>query len=133
VSKTSPPLSFQPAPRPQTRLNAADAAKLAEVTADLGFGRPVSAPEGPSEPHGGSPTTPPRPAPHKPSKTPAPAAADSGATSLKIDVPDTVWTTLKMEAVRRRVTVKFLVLEALSHQGYEIDLANVPEDGRRLR
>ena len=38
-----------------------------------------------------------------------------------------------MEAIKRRVTVKFLVLEALAAKGYDVDLDAIPEDGRRLR
>jgi hypothetical protein len=38
-----------------------------------------------------------------------------------------------MAALKRRVTVKFLVLEALAAKGYAIDLDAIPEDGRRLR
>jgi hypothetical protein len=117
MSKTPAPLSFQPAPRP--RLSALDAARLAEASADLGFVRPAGAgtPGGVLE---------------NPSRIGAPRRAASGA-ALKIEVPDKVWAALKMEAVRRRVTVRFLVLEALADRGYEIDLDNTPQDGRRLR
>jgi hypothetical protein len=54
-------------------------------------------------------------------------------TALKFEVPDLVWTALRQEALNRRVTVKYLVLEALAAKGYNVDLAAVPEDGRRLR
>ena len=33
----------------------------------------------------------------------------------------------------RSVTVKYLVMEALAAKGYNIDLSQVAEDGRRLR
>jgi hypothetical protein len=117
MSKAPAPLSFQPAPRP--RLSALDAARLAEASADLGFARPASAP--PAEA-----------VPTRARAAPSPAAGQPGV-ALKIEVPDVVWAALKMEAVRRRVTVRFLVLEALADRGYEIDLASTPQDGRRLR
>jgi len=48
-------------------------------------------------------------------------------------VPDEVWTALRQEALNRRVTVKYLVLEALAANSYSVDLSAVPEDGRRTR
>ena len=137
MSKKPAPLAFQPAPRPQARLSAADAARLSEAAADLGFTRPVSVAEpaqGAAKAEAGRPArrapaaraaAPPKPA--APEPNPGPMA------SLKIEVPDKAWVSLKLEAVRRRVTVRFLILEALARQGYEIDLAEVPQDGRRLR
>jgi hypothetical protein len=132
VSKTPTSLSFQPAPRPQTRLTAADAARLAEANADLGFARPVSSPETAALEARPVESAPAAPAARRSKTAPAPPAARAMA-ALKVEVPDQVWAALKIEAIRRRVTVKFLVLEALARQGYEIDLANVPQDGRRLR
>lgn len=55
------------------------------------------------------------------------------ASSLKFEVPDQVWFALRQEALNRRVTVRYLVLEALAAKGYAVDLSVVPEDGRRLR
>jgi hypothetical protein len=62
----------------------------------------------------------------------SPIAPSKGA-ALKFEVPDEVWTALRQEALNRRVTVKYLVLEALAAKGYSVDLSAVPEDGRRLR
>jgi hypothetical protein len=59
--------------------------------------------------------------------------APSKSSALKFEVPDEVWLALRQEALNRRVTVKYLVLEALAAKGYNVDLAAVPEDGRRLR
>ena len=125
MTEKSSPLPFQPAPRPQSRLSAGDAQRLAEVTADLGFTRP----SGPQEAAASASS----PAPAK--RLPATRLAESKAdgVALKFDVPSAVWTALKLEAIKRRVTVRYLVLEALSRVGYEVDLASVPEDGRRLR
>lgn len=55
------------------------------------------------------------------------------ASSLKFEVPDQVWFALRQEALNRRVTVRYLVLEALAAKGYAVDLSAVPKDGRRLR
>jgi hypothetical protein len=124
--------AFQPAPRPRPRISPEDAQQLAVATSDLGFTRPSSAPEARAE----EPVPP--PAEPAPAATPtaqepkAPLAPVKG-TALKFEVPDPVWTALRQEALNRRVTVKYLVLEALAAKGYNVDLSAVPEDGRRLR
>ena len=126
--------TFQPAPRPRPRISPEDAQQLAAANGDLGFTRPSSAPEGRAK----DPMPPAGPAEPMASSTPtaqepkAPIAPVKG-TALKFEVPDTVWTALRQEALNRRVTVKYLVLEALAAKGYNVDLAAVPEDGRRLR
>ena len=144
------PLAFGPAPRPSPRVPQALADQLSADTADLGFGRatstpdtpaPQAAPDGAPAPAGTRP--PPIAAPKPLARAPRPRAAFratrpepaelAGSASLKFDVPGDLWTALKIEAAQRRVTVKFLVLEALSKQGYAVDLDAVPEDGRRLR
>jgi hypothetical protein len=53
--------------------------------------------------------------------------------TLKVAIPDGIWNKLRHEALNRRVTVKYLVLEALAAKGYDLDLATIAEDGRRLR
>lgn len=129
--------AFQPAPRPRPRISPEDAQQLAVAASDLGFTRPSSAPEARAE----EPVAPISPAELVPTAAPtaqepkaplAPAAAAKG-TALKFEVPDPVWTALRQEALNRRVTVKYLVLEALAAKGYNVDLSAVPEDGRRLR
>ena len=126
--------TFQPAPRPRPRISPEDAQQLAAANGDLGFTRPSSAPEARAK----EPMQPAGPAKPKASSTPTaqePKAslAPLKGTALKFEVPDTVWTALRQEALNRRVTVKYLVLEALAAKGYNVDLAAVPEDGRRLR
>lgn len=116
--------TFQPAPRPRPRTSAEEAHQLAAATGDLGFTRPSSAPQTRAEP----PETP-LPIAQAPK---APIAPVKG-TALKFEVPDAVWTALRQEALNRRVTVKYLVLEALAAKGYSVDLSAVPEDGRRIR
>jgi hypothetical protein len=124
--------AFQPAPRPRPRISPEDAQQLAEATGDLGFTRPSSAPEARAEAPVPAPAEP-APVVSPPAQEPkTPIALTKGA-ALKFEVPDTVWTALRQEALNRRVTVKYLVLEALAAKGYNVDLAAVPEDGRRLR
>ena len=142
------PLAFQPAPRPQPRVSAAQRAELAEATRDLGFGRTTSSPS--VEPDPKEPAPGPAAAPAATSTAPRqtspkaviakatlqPARADVPATRnavLKFDIPDELWVSLRHEAVNRRATVKYLILEALSEKGYQVDLASIPEDGRRQR
>ena len=126
--------TFQPAPRPRPRISPEDAQQLAAANGDLGFTRPSSAPEAQAK----EPMQPASPAEPMASFSPTaqepktPLASVKG-TALKFEVPDTVWTALRQEALNRRVTVKYLVLEALAAKGYNVDLAAVPEDGRRLR
>lgn len=117
--------AFQPAPRPRPRISPEDAHQLAEATGDLGFTRPSSAPPARIE----------EPAPEHAPRAQAPKApiAHTKGSALKFEVPDEVWTALRQEALNRRVTVKYLVLEALAAKGYSVDLSAVPEDGRRLR
>ncbi|WP_457108805.1 hypothetical protein [Methylobacterium sp. P5_C11] len=126
--------AFQPAPRPRPRISPEDAQQLAVATSDLGFTRPSSAPEARAK----EPAPPVEPVPVEvPSaqapKAPLALAAIAKGTALKFEVPDLVWTALRQEALNRRVTVRYLVLEALAAKGYNVDLAAVPEDGRRLR
>jgi len=144
------PLAFGPTPRPKPRISQAQADQLSAETADLGFGRVTSAPGAAPAPMALSEpveTLSPAPAPRappsrlsaasRPRSASAPArpkpAAMAGSASLKFDVPGDLWTEMKVEAAKRRVTVKYLVLEALSKQGFAVDLEAVPEDGRRLR
>lgn len=137
--------AFQPAPRPQPRASPEQTRELNAATADLGFGRttspPASEPASPEAAKDLSPAATPKaksaavvqPAPrasHSPAAASEPARRSP---ALKFDVPDAVWQALRHEALNRRVTVKYLVLEALADKGYQVDLSAVPEDGRRLR
>ena len=127
-----------------------DTKRLQEATQDLGFGRPTSSPAAPPavsvverqtrapDAVNASPASKAQPAkprvskPANPTQNPNEAPGFKDA-ALKITVPDDLWNTLRMEAIKRRVTVKFLVLEALAAKGYDVDLDAIPEDGRRLR
>ena len=117
---------FQPAPRPRPLTSSEDAQQLAAAAGDLGFTRPSTAPDVQRESPAVEPATPRAQAP----KTPI---APAKLPALKFEVPDEVWIALRQEALNRRVTVKYLVLEALAAKGYNVNLSDVPEDGRRLR
>ena len=114
--------AFQPAPRPRPRTSPEEAHRLAAAASDLGFTRAITPPEAP----GVEPSVASTQAPKSP-------LAPAKGTALKFEVPDEVWTALRQEALNRRVTVKYLVLEALAAKGYNINLSAVPEDGRRIR
>ncbi|GAF80960.1 unnamed protein product [marine sediment metagenome] len=160
TDKTARPI-FQPAPRPQRINDAGTAEALRKATEDLGFNRTTSAPASAAEPAlapvarvepalsapASAPASASNPAPKVAAAAPAPRAApkpkavkpapasnfSERETSLKFVIDDELSTALKLDAVKRRVTVKFLVLEALAEKGYPIDLATLQEDGRRAR
>ena len=147
TSKPSTP--FQPAPRPRPLSDAAATEALQAATRELGFGRATSsasgaaAPAAPPEAPAAAPaTTTLKPRPSAPRASPKPASgaktfanADKPkrSPSLKFDIPDDLWDALRIAAVQRRVTLKYLVFEALANQGYNIDMSAIPEDGRRER
>lgn len=136
---------LQPAPRPRPINDPGMMQSLDEVTRDLGFNRPTSTPAAePAAPPAAAVSAAPAPKPLvvRPEPSPkasksvrsAPAAAvDDRSTSIKFEIDDALSTALKFEAVRRRVTVKYLILEALAAKDFPVDLANLPEDGRRVR
>lgn len=136
------PLTFQPAPRPQPRVSPEQSRELAEATRDLGFGRTTSTPEMGADAESRTPLEAEAAGAPRPSEKLArtvkrvePAAEPSAErmASLKVAMPDETWQALRHEALNRRVTVKYLVMEALAAKGYDVDLSKVAEDGRRLR
>jgi len=128
---------FLPSPRPRPHTSPEDARQLAAATGDLGFTRASSAPQ--DSPAATRILDEPRPAeatetvPSRPTKARASAKRRVKAPVLKVEVPDPVWKALRQEALDRRVTVKYLILEALAAKGYAFDLSSIPKDGRRLR
>jgi hypothetical protein len=60
-------------------------------------------------------------------------ATRAPARSIQLVVPDYLFEELGVRAVRRRVTKRFLILEALAAGGYRIEPADMEEDGRRRR
>lgn len=119
--------SFQPAPRPRPRTSPEDAQQLAAATGDLGFTRASNAPEATDAVLAAVPPT------SATALAPKAPIAPVKGVALKFEVPDEVWVALRQEALNRRVTVKYLVMEALAAKGYSVDLSAIPEDGRRLR
>lgn len=88
-----------------------------------------------------------RPAPQReqganaasPALAPAPEQPRSGATPrarmkpLNVELPDYVWTELKIRAAHRQTSVRHVVLSALVKDGITIADADLIEDGRRSR
>jgi hypothetical protein len=75
------------------------------------------------------------------SEPPAPVAADArpGATprsrmkTVNLELPDYVWTELKIRAAHRQTSVRHVVMSALVNDGFTIEAADMIEDGRRIR
>lgn len=130
---TKSSMAFQPTPRPQPRTSPADAERLQQETRDLGFGRTTGSPPVAAPVEAPKAAEPRKTAPVVVKLESAPATATKRGPALKLDVPDEVWTELRFAALSRRVTVRFLVLEALAAKGYGVDLSATPEDGRRIR
>jgi hypothetical protein len=126
--------NFKPAPKPVARLDAGAAAELKQQTADLGFSRTSGPPEGPSvqEPERAPVQEDKRTEGKADRRTFAPAATPAMRT-VKFDVEEDLWTELRVTAARRKTTIKYLFLEMMAQGGYPVDLATVPEDGRRAR
>jgi len=68
-----------------------------------------------------------------------PEAPRSGATPrarmkpLNVELPDYVWTELKIRAAHRQTSVRHVILSALVTDGITIAEADMIEDGRRAR
>lgn len=80
----------------------------------------------------------PAPRPQQPDE-PDLAAAIAGATprsrmkTINLELPDYVWTELKIRAARRQTSVRHIVMTLLRNDGIDINDADLVEDGRRLR
>lgn len=81
-------------------------------------------------------------APAMPSPSPAKTLAvtnDRGATprsrmkTVNLELPDYVWTELKIRAVQRQTSLRHVVMAALLTDGVTIADADMIEDGRRFR
>ena len=131
-----------PAPEPKQRPDPLAMKQLLADTAELGgFTRPSSAPGSELQ---SAPQLDPIKVDEINAELPTRAARkceekkrDSEAPKggvLKCDVSDDLFEELRVAAVRRRVTVKYLLVEALAAQGYtHADLSATPKDGRRDR
>ena len=127
-----------PAPEPKQRPDPDAMKRLMAETAELGgFMRPSGPPA--SEPVEAAETVPApseRPAGRPTQKRTASTRDDATPKGgvLKCDVGDELFEELRVAAVRRRVTVKYLLVEALATHGYShADLNAIPKDGRRDR
>jgi hypothetical protein len=63
----------------------------------------------------------------------APEAPRAATRSIQLVVPDYLFEELGVKAVQRRVTKRFLILEALAAGGYCVEPDDMEEDGRRRR
>jgi hypothetical protein len=67
------------------------------------------------------------------------ATNDRGATprsrmkTVNLELPDYVWTELKIRAVERQTSLRHVVMQALIADGVTIAEVDMVEDGRRLR
>jgi hypothetical protein len=86
--------------------------RLRDVSSPLGFGTRTNSGPVPSAP---------APSPISPCK------------SFNLSVPDYLFDELGMQAVKRRVTKRYLILEALAKNGFTIEPQDLEEDGRRRR
>jgi len=77
--------------------------------------------------------------PDLPAAETEPTAPPSGATprsrmkAVNIELPDYVWTELKIRAAHRQTSVRHIIMSALRADGISIAEADMVEDGRRLR
>lgn len=53
--------------------------------------------------------------------------------TINLELPDYVWTDLKIRAAHEQVSVRHIIMTALKGQGITIREADMIEDGRRLR
>lgn len=64
---------------------------------------------------------------------PATANASSRLKTVNLELPDYVWTELKIRAAHQQTSLKHVVMKALRKDGITIQDADMIEDGRRLR
>ena len=117
-------------PGPRPKITDEERARVADAVQGLGGfqDRPTAGPV--VQP----PATAPAPEPPKSKAKPKPApVTDAKGWSIKFDVSDEVYQALLLETVRKRVTMKYLMLEILHERGLPVDLENASKDGRRER
>jgi hypothetical protein len=64
---------------------------------------------------------------------PAPVAPVTPCKSFNLSVPEYLFDELGLRAVKRRVTKRYLILEALAKAGFVVEPQDLEEDGRRRR
>ena len=78
-------------------------------------------------------------APAAPKQKAEAPAADTGATprsrmkTVNLELPDYVWTELKIRSAHRQTSVRHIIMTALKGDGIGIAEVDMVEDGRRLR
>lgn len=107
--------------------------KLERLARDKGVGTMIKTTEPePQGEKGGSAVA--RPAPVILPEPPAKGATPrSRMKSSNIELPDYVWTELKIRAAQRQSSVRHIVMTALARDGITIAQADMVEDGRRDR
>ena len=110
-------------------------AELERLARDKGVGALVK----PKEPGAGQGASA-APAPQKPAPVEEAAVApESAATprsrmkALSVELPDYVWTDLKIRAAHGQTSVRHVIMSALQAYGVSIAEADMIEDGRRIR
>ena len=63
----------------------------------------------------------------------SPVAPLTPCKSFNLSVPEYLFDELGLQAVKRRVTKRYLILEALSKAGFVVQPQDLEEDGRRRR
>ena len=53
--------------------------------------------------------------------------------TINLELPDYVWTDLKIRSAKEQVSVRHIIMTALKGQGVDIRDVDMIEDGRRLR
>lgn len=103
--------------------------KIERLAREKGVGQLVR----PIEGEGGE-ADPPTPAPLHEVEPPATVATPrSRMKTVNLELPDYVWTDLKIRAARRQTSVRHIIMCALREDGVSIAEADMVEDGRRLR
>jgi hypothetical protein len=68
-----------------------------------------------------------------PEPPPAGATPRARMKPLNVELPDYVWTELKIRAAHRQTSVRHVIMSALIKDGIAITDADLIEDGRRMR
>jgi hypothetical protein len=71
--------------------------------------------------------------PNTPERAPPASKPRASLKTLQLLIPEYLFEELHLKAARQRVTKKYLVLRALAAAGYHVEVADLEEDGRRLR
>lgn len=105
--------------------------KLEELAQKKGVGILVK-PTGSESEQGGNARTNPTPVllPEPPADGATPR---SRMKTVNLELPDYVWTELKIRAAHRQTSVRHVIMSALALDGFTITQVDMVEDGRRMR